>query len=415
MAKKGIKKFYKILMVLMLALQFLPAFSTPVVAATGEASNWAEFKSLVNSGATEITITDDILMEETLTISNTLTIKGNKTIYYKEGLSSYDSMFKVVSGGDLTLGGTIKLSGKKGKCNGGGSSTSSQSAKLQFDGSILTKDMNYFLYGSGTPVYLMYDTSALTFEVDSEGYVTYNGNYIGPNDGGYYVCNSSITKEKAAKLVKTSDWSSFNGLVAGETYALMQNKSQPYTYVGWDTTESRLKETPSTSEVEPFTPVDIVDNAGAPTPCTMSSSCATWTNTEFDGDLDNPKGFFVQVEQGGKATLDGATLEHFYTDTTKAKTPRHVAPVVANGGTFDIKSGSIQNNVVGYIADDSKSNQNANAIKTYVKGAAPNAPRKGDLATKDNRRRSKAGIDAGDAGSGITGTAGAVREFRHHQ
>ena len=32
MAKKGIKKFYKILMVLMLALQFLPALSTPVVA-----------------------------------------------------------------------------------------------------------------------------------------------------------------------------------------------------------------------------------------------------------------------------------------------------------------------------------------------------------------------------------------------
>lgn len=132
-----------------------------------------------------------------------------------------------------------------------------------------------------------------------------------------------------------------------------------------------------------------------------------YTNKMFtSGSVDSPKGFFIDIYEG-KATLAGATLQHFYTSTSKDDTVKHVAPVVVNGGTFNIESGSINNNVVGYIVDDSKSNSIANDIKKYIKGAAPNAPR-----TKSSYRRwSKAGIDGEkdeDAGSGITGTAGAV-------
>lgn len=142
--------------------------------------------------------------------------------------------------------------------------------------------------------------------------------------------------------------------------------------------------------------------------CTVEP-CLTYNKDNFEGgSLRSPKGFFVHVKNGGSATLAGATLEHFYTDTTKANTVRFVAPVVVDGGTFDIQDGVIQNNVVGYIANDSNSNESADVIKRYVKGGAPNAPRAGSNANSDNRRWSKATIDEDDAASGITGTAGAI-------
>ena len=120
--------------------------------------------------------------------------------------------------------------------------------------------------------------------------------------------------------------------------------------------------------------------------------------------MDAPKGFFIQVGEGGKAKLAGGTLSDFVTSRDKNTSPKFVAPVAVVGGTFDIKSGSITNNIVGYIVEDSKAYENANNIKMYVKGAAPNAQRKsGSL-----RRNSMAGIDNGQAGSGITATAGAV-------
>ena len=72
------------------------------------------------------------------------------------------------------------------------------------------------------------------------------------------------------------------------------------------------------------------------------------------------KGFFIDVAQGGSATLNG-TLSDFITATDKEKAPRFVAPVAANGAgsEFDLgKSGVIKNNLVGYIADESKAYTN---------------------------------------------------------
>ena len=406
-SNKAVKRIYVVLMALMLALQFLPALSTPVVAATGEASDWETFKDLVNSGVTEITITGDILMDESLTIRNKLTIKGDKTISYKdkEGSSSYNSMFIVADGGDLTLGGTIKLSGKKSKCEGGSApTTTSQTALFKFNSG--NPSGYYFAIVSGAEVGYMPKSNATTITIEQDGYINVGGKYLGVVDGHYEF--SLTSKTNALRL--TTAGASFNVTpVNGTDSYYLCDPNNGNQFLGYDEDYGQMAPVNSSGSALEIKFEDIQSVGGsAPTPCTMTSTCAAWTNQEFDGDLDNPKGFFVQVEQGGKATLAGATLEHFYTDNTKAKTPRHVAPVVANGGTFDIKSGSIQNNVVGYIAEDSKSNQNANAIKMYVKGGAPNAPRKGNLANKDNRRRSKAGIDAGDAGSGITGTAGAV-------
>ena len=160
-----------------------------------------------------------------------------------------------------------------------------------------------------------------------------------------------------------------------------------------------------------------LDDAG----CTTDS---TYTADKFTGDVStdgktySPKGFFIQVESGGNALLNG-TISDFVTSRDKATTPRYVAPVVANGSgaVFNIgEKGVIKNNVVGYIVKDEMANNDAQTIKQYVKGAPPNVPRVPNAATQKankskfgNRPRgSGAGIDDGVPGSGITATAGAV-------
>ncbi|MBQ9022122.1 MAG: isopeptide-forming domain-containing fimbrial protein [Eggerthellaceae bacterium] len=147
----------------------------------------------------------------------------------------------------------------------------------------------------------------------------------------------------------------------------------------------------------------------------------TYTSDNFTGTLSedgttyDPKGFFIQVDKGS-ATLKG-TLSDFVTSRNKATTPRYVAPVVANGktATFNIDGGTIKNNLVGYIVDDNKANQDAQSIKQYVKGAGPNVPRVPNAATQkankdsfDRARNKDALIDEGVPGTGITATAGAV-------
>ncbi|MBP3222693.1 MAG: hypothetical protein J6M18_02030 [Actinomycetaceae bacterium] len=84
----------------------------------------------------------------------------------------------------------------------------------------------------------------------------------------------------------------------------------------------------------------------------QDGNCVTYTPGDFaSGTPDDPHGFFLEVDNGGVATLDGATLTHFITSADV----EWAAPVVANGGEFNIKSGSIAGNSVGYTADNSKS------------------------------------------------------------
>lgn len=140
-----------------------------------------------------------------------------------------------------------------------------------------------------------------------------------------------------------------------------------------------------------------------------------FTGTITDTDYE-PKGFFIDVKSGGSATLKG-TLSDFVTSRDKATTPKYVAPVVANGtdATFNVEGGTIKNNLVGYIVDDNKANEDAQTIKMYVKGGGPNVPRvpnartqKQKMAGSDRPRNTDAGIDGGSPGTGLTGTAGAV-------
>ena len=77
------------------------------------------------------------------------------------------------------------------------------------------------------------------------------------------------------------------------------------------------------------------------------------TRQQFGGEAGREKGFFVQVEQGGTFTLNGATLR----DLTAGEWVAYGAPVVSHGGTVNIKSGEITHNTIGYDADNSKSGE----------------------------------------------------------
>ncbi|MBR6458987.1 MAG: hypothetical protein IKS49_02355, partial [Actinomycetaceae bacterium] len=260
------------------ALSPLTAQATPGDPANVE--TWGELEDAVDSGASPITITKNLVAEGTITVNTPVTIQSGSadgvTVYSKGGRETYDSMFKVTNYGQLTIAEGVTLSGKVS------------------------------------------------------------------DDGTANACPGANTY--------TAD--NFTGKVSD------------------------------------------------------------------DGTTYEPKGFFIQVEQGGSATLNG-TLSDFVTSRDKETTPRYVAPVVANGAgaTFNIgDTGVIKNNLVGYIVNDNKANQDAQSIKQYVKGAGPNVPRVPN-ATKQKanpdgfggRTRNKdAGIDAGDAGTGITATAGAV-------
>ena len=160
-----------------------------------------------------------------------------------------------------------------------------------------------------------------------------------------------------------------------------------------------------------------LDSAGCPTDSTYTADKFTG-DVSADGKTYSPKGFFIQVQSNGTATLAG-TISDFVTSRKKATTPRYVAPVVADGtnAKFDITAdGVIKNNVVGYIVDDTKASNDAQTIKQYVKGAGQNVPRipnaniqKRNVENFGGRPRNRdAGIDDGVPGSGITGTAGAV-------
>ena len=148
-------------------------------------------------------------------------------------------------------------------------------------------------------------------------------------------------------------------------------------------------------------------------------TAAKFNGGGYDGGATTyqPKGFFIHVEQGGSATLNG-TVSDFVTSRDKGTTPKYVAPIVANGSgaTFNLGStGVIKNNLVGYIVNDSKANDDAQSIKMYVKGGPPNSLRvpnareqKADPGKYQRTRGQDAGIDGGSPGTGITATAGAV-------
>lgn len=403
-----------------------PFFNADIIntyaADTEEVATWQELQTAIGNGATDITITADLYAESTIDVPTNVTIKGKDggvTIYQKKrgDNEKYDTMFKVKSGGDLTLGENLTLTGETGCAGGGGGGGDTddpvQTMTLQiYEGDSAVNNYYIALVPSNSNT-IGYDdrSKAVTVEVYSDRTIKYNGNYLGritKGDDQLYAFDSTISADKAVKLTNASggpgtDEAPIVPVTEGTSYRLIDGTTG---YLGYSE-ESGLIEPlsmPNSYElkarsVEPYQSSES-DDQGCDTP-----GCGTYTDDNFGSgeSIDKPKGFFVQVD-GGKATLNGATLTNFITSREKDNTPKFVAPVAVVGGTFDIEGGNIINNIVGYIVKDSKANENANAIKMYVKGAAPNAQR----ASGSLRRGPMADIDDRQAGSGITATAGAV-------
>lgn len=84
-------------------------------------------------------------------------------------------------------------------------------------------------------------------------------------------------------------------------------------------------------------------------------------NTEIF--VQDRQGFFVQVNDRGTLDIEGATFKEFYAGNNVENngvnrpntTVTDSAPIVVNKGTLHFTSGSIENNEVGYSADESKS------------------------------------------------------------
>lgn len=532
MRKKSTSRVFAIIIGLALifgafANPFLELGSQTVYAAvdTTNITSWSDLNTAINvDGATgDLIIAADLYADSTIPIPSNVTIKGkdDKTYYiYQAKRDKYDTMFKVTSGGNLTLGTNLTLSGKVVSCGPGtaqaeektedNTHTLSEYAVTETAGNAKAK----FLTGEG---YKLSNTSGNEINLETRttgGYdatefeivdsmLKLNGQYVYSYGSGRYQLN--MNTDRALKLchattgnfvqsseLNTTDeyilydpyvskFISWNGnqLVSDANNAdALKFKATDLTAASeggsfWDIptdtpiTDSnnitRFKNPDQQTEAEaalenlnknldpkrykhvPGADLTVITNKYYYYPaedkwvnssgkniddameaynaahqscdggnCPEPANNPTYTSTTFDSGIvdangTKPHGFFVQVE-GGTATLAGATLENFITSRNKDNTPKHVAPVAVYGtsSTFNVESGTIKNNIVGYVVNDNKANENANAIKMYVKGGAPNAPRAGDLANKTYRRNRGAGIDGNAPGSGITGTAGAI-------
>lgn len=121
-------------------------------------------------------------------------------------------------------------------------------------------------------------------------------------------------------------------------------------------------------QYESVDPTWSPDTTPAPTQgCEGDGGCKEYTTSDFaSGTGDKYRGFFIEVAAKSSATLNGATLENFVTKANSVV--KFASPVVAQGedARFDIKDGTIKCNNVGYTAVNSKSQESADKIKSYI-------------------------------------------------
>ena len=537
----GNKKVSRVASVLLVLIMVFGLLISPIMQLGGTAvyadethqvATWQELVDKIGAANPNdvIQITGNINAEGTITIDKKITIQGdgNKRYIYQKSRTSYDTLFKVVANGDLTLGTNLVLSGKTVTCTNGNATikdgtepnthqlssfektdTGNQTAKFQ-----IASPSGYLGTFDGTEAKLYTSVPSnvdTTVEIEvkevplssggtiNKGFLKLKGKYVYPGSSGSLELKAEFNPDTAMMLIKdtlgpattvennksyyfacgtnyvryytdgenhflhvdatspTLEWKASDVTAAGSgsPYWMIPNAKpldNENNLVRYDTqpeAEDALKKLNEEIDPIPYKYIDAIgdtnsedryyndgsgnwknsnsinintaleeynasqqtcDGGNCPEPKNTPTYTGGTGGTFADGTITQPHGFFVQVQDKGKATLNGATLEHFITSRDKGTTPRYVAPVTVwgTGSTFDVVSGEIKDNIVGYIVDDGMANKSANVIKSYIKGGAPNAARKGTYADKKYRRNSKAGIDNNDAGSGITATAGAI-------
>lgn len=110
---------------------------------------------------------------------------------------------------------------------------------------------------------------------------------------------------------------------------------------------------------------------------TNSSDPSNWhhTDTQLPGVNDGHKGFFITATNNATINTE-ATYKDLYAG--KAGAVKNYAPIVIDNSTFNMTYGSIENNRVGYTADESKSgkqvtgsNAEGNSVRDYIKNSTP--------------------------------------------
>lgn len=398
------------------------------------ASSWSDLESKIGEATPGdiIMITADLYADKTITITKEITIIGSvksggelTQIYQKIGSEGkYQTMFNVGDGGDLTLGNDLILSGKTCKAGGGGGGGSQTAFLNSAKGFLANTSVNDVR--TSTDIGEAHRTIELEVktvqnsmgEDIQRGFVKIKGKYIKSESSGSLVLTDTFD-ENQATFITTTGGGDVTSLSENGKYFLYTpcSDSNYNGYIYYNDTYYQIVSGGGNTDAMEWTAQNVATSGGGGGQTCDGADCATvniedpkndtYTQTTFPGgSVSQPKGFFVQVEGGGKATLNGAILENFNTTRDKDTTPNSVAPVAVKGAgsTFNVEGGEIRNNIVGYIVNDEKAYESADDIKFYIKGAAPNAQRK----PKSLRRNRQADIDDGNPGSGITATAGAV-------
>ena len=181
-----------------------------------------------------------------------------------------------------------------------------------------------------------------------------NGNVDGWSQAGYWYSEEPVNpRGKEMGAAYFSSWTDVYNWATGATSGGTTNTVK-YNEKGYADPASWWKkdETPTTT--------------GEQT-CDGDGGCKEYTTSDFaSGTGDKYRGFFIEVAANSSATLNGATLENFVTKANSVV--KFASPVVAQGenARFDIKDGTIKCNNVGYTAVNSKSQESADKIKSYI-------------------------------------------------
>lgn len=324
-------------------------------AITGETekAKWDNFKGQVAGGGTIELDQDIVAFDGPVEVSSSVTIVGNGTIYRNADDASFP-IFSVVNGGSLTLAEDVKLTGDQKKITGGSGAGGCDAGTPPSGGT--SKSVLYFEQSYPPRPFVVY--------VKGKGFVGPDGYTPVANEAQPFVAvNGGMNRAIVTPESANEDVESYPGkaltIIDGE-----------YKIVGYNDSSDIPKLEADPDSVDRFMingaylDATTYDASDRPSDCqggeqVTDVSCPTYTNDTFgSGNADAPKGFFVEVEAGGTATLDGATLTKFVTDGSV----HHAAPVVVKGGTFDIKDGSITGNSVGYAAKSAQSSDPAHVI-----------------------------------------------------
>lgn len=304
------------------------------------------------------------------------------------GGTNFGSMFVVQEGGELCLGEKLIFEGTmrdqttetvwvKETITTGGTSTVPPGSGLSFGGignhfrvggTNYVRDFNTSAYPSGIRVANGNETPTIQLFTSKDGYnksVTSNSNNTALFDTNYYYILCYDTGLGIQVIDIEGEWA--RNLNAFKVLSFEEKKRFLWTVQTTSDGGKYLKN---------FVTGKVLTNSGNALSTTSPTiTTETWVQKSQyythpkralgDSTYDGFPGGGYFVTSSGTFTLDGTVLRDLVLPATdinstgsdgspRVVTGRNSAPIVINGGTFNMNSGAIYNNQVGYIANESK-------------------------------------------------------------